>query len=51
MGSEFGRDVARQVANVVGAFFQILAGLVFATGGYPSADITLIQPANYAFVV
>ena len=51
MGRERSADVARQVANVVGAIFHIVAGMLLARGEMPGEDITLIQPSNYAFVV
>jgi hypothetical protein len=51
MGRERSADVARQVANVVGAIFHFMAGMLLARGEMPGEDITLIQPSNYAFVV
>jgi hypothetical protein len=51
MGRERNADVTRQVANVVGAIFHIVAGMLLARGEMPGEDITLIQPSNYAFVV
>jgi hypothetical protein len=50
VGNGIGRDVARQAANVVGAIFHVVAGLFLADGAFPGENITLIQPANYAFV-
>lgn len=44
-------DFARQAANVVGAIFHVVAGLVLASGELPKESITLIQPATYAFVI
>jgi hypothetical protein len=51
VGNGIGRDVARQVANVVGAIFHVVAGLFLADGAFPGENITLIQPANYTFVI
>jgi hypothetical protein len=49
--NRIGRDIARQAANVVGAIFHIVAGMILAQGEMPGEDITLIQPSNYAFIV
>jgi hypothetical protein len=49
--NQIGRDVARQAANVVGAIFHIVAGMILAQGEMPGEDITLIQPSNYAFII
>ena len=51
MGDGIGRDVARQAANVVGAIFQVVAGMILARGEMPGEEITQIQPSNFAFVV
>jgi hypothetical protein len=51
VGNGIGRDVARQAANVVGAIFHVVAGLFLADGAFPGENITVIQPANYAFVI
>lgn len=44
------RDVARQAANVFGALFQVIAGLLLAPE-LSGENHTLIQPAGYAFVI
>ncbi len=51
MGDGLGMDVARQAANVVGAIFQVVAGMILARGEMPGEEITQIQPSNFAFVV
>jgi len=53
---QYGWDVARQIANVVGAVFQALGGAFFVANlsAEPVADegaSTLIDPAGFAFFV
>jgi hypothetical protein len=50
MRDRSGADVARQTVNVLGALFQVFAGLVLA-GTNPGTDAVLIQPSTYAFFV
>ena len=54
MGNEIGRDVARQVANVVGALFQ--AGMTVAASAtiqnvVDEGPRSLVEPALYAFTI
>ncbi len=46
-------DVARQVANVVGAVFQVVAPILSgpAIGRVSQQNSTLVVPADYAFVI
>ena len=53
MSSGIGRDVVRQVANVVGAVFQIAAPIATgpAIGRISDEYSTLVVPADYAFAI
>ena len=54
MGSEFGRDVARQMMNVIGALFQVGATIVASTRIQEVVDSdprSLVEPAGYAFTI
>lgn len=54
MGSEFGRDVARQSANIVGAIFQVgMTTFASATiqGVVDEGPRSLVEPALYAFTI
>ena len=45
------RDLARQVATVVGALFQVLAGAVVPIGAIAKETPSLVIPADYAFAI
>src|SRR5918995_6748786 len=51
MGNEGTRDLARQVATVVGALFQVLAGAIVPIGAIAGETPSLVGPANYAFAI
>src|SRR5918998_4968409 len=53
MSRGIGRDVVRQVANVVGAVFQIAAPIATgpAIGRISDEYSTLVVPADYAFAI
>lgn len=53
MNNAAGRDVARQVANVLGALFQIAVPVFTgpAVGRVSGENPTLVVPAGYAFVI
>jgi len=57
MGNGGKWDLARQLANVVGALFQVVAGaggvllLGLDVGGVSAENGTLVVPADYAFVI
>jgi hypothetical protein len=57
MGTKNGRDLARQVANVAGALFQVMAGyggvllLGLDVGQVSNENSTLVVPAGYAFTI
>jgi hypothetical protein len=45
------RDLPRQVATVVGAVFQILAGAIVPIGAIAKETSSLVIPADYAFAI
>jgi hypothetical protein len=45
------RDLPRQVATVVGALFQVLAGAVVPIGAIAKETPSLVIPADYAFAI
>ena len=51
MGNDAKRDLARQVATVVGALFQVLAGAVVPIGDIAKETPSLVIPADYAFAI
>jgi hypothetical protein len=51
MGNEGTRDLARQVATVVGALFQVLAGAIVPIGAIAGETPSLIIPSDYAFAI
>jgi hypothetical protein len=54
VGSEIGRDVARQAANVVGALFQMgmtAAASTTIQGVVDEGPRSLVEPALYAFTI
>src|SRR5919106_5390209 len=53
MSKGIGRDVVRQVANVLGAIFQIVAPIATgpAIGRISDENSALMVPADYAFVI
>src|SRR3712207_7276028 len=53
MNEGSGRDVVRQVANVVGALFQVGAPVLTgeAVGRVSAENSTLVVPADYAFSI
>src|ERR671911_1079792 len=51
MGNEGTRDLARQVATVVGALFQVLAGAIVPIGAIAGETPSLIIPVDYAFAI
>ncbi len=57
MGTSDRLDIARQVANVAGALFQVVAGaggvllLGLDVGAVSAENGTLVVPADYAFVI
>ena len=44
-------DLARQVATVVGALFQVLAGAIVPIGAIAKETPSLVIPADYAFAI
>jgi hypothetical protein len=53
MSRRVGRDVVRQVANVLGAIFQVAAPIATgpAIGRISDENSTLVVPADYAFAI
>src|SRR5918995_5038484 len=51
MSNDGKRDVARQVATVVGALFQVLAGAIVPIGAIAGETPSLIIPSDYAFAI
>src|ERR671913_29002 len=51
MGNDGNRDLARQVATVVGALFQILAGAIVPIGAIAGETPSLVRPSDYAFAI
>jgi hypothetical protein len=49
--SNANRDLARQVATVVGALFQVLAGALVPIGAIAKETPSLVIPADYAFAI
>jgi hypothetical protein len=49
MGNDDKRDLARQVATVLGALFQILAGAIVPIGAIAGRTPSLVIPGDYAF--
>jgi hypothetical protein len=45
------RDLPRQVATVVGALFQVLAGAIVPIGAIAKETPSLVIPADYAFAI
>jgi hypothetical protein len=52
MGNAGKRDLARQVATIVGALFQVLAGVIVPIAQIAEEDPpSLVAPPNYAFAI
>ena len=52
MGNNVKRDLARQVATIVGALFQVLAGAIVPIAQIVEEDPpSLVAPPNYAFAI
>ncbi len=51
MGNVGRRDLARQVATVVGALFQVLAGAIVPIAAIAGETPSLAVPADYAFAI
>jgi hypothetical protein len=51
MGNNGKRDLARQVATVVGALFQVLAGAIVPIGAIAKETPSLVIPSDYAFAI
>ena len=51
MGNNGNRDLARQVATVVGALFQMLAGAIVPIGSIAGQTPSLVIPSTYAFAI
>ena len=51
MGNAGNRDLARQVATVVGALFQMLAGAIVPIGSIAGQTPSLVIPSTYAFAI
>jgi hypothetical protein len=49
MGNDGKRDLARQVATVLGALFQVLAGTIVPIGAIAGGTPSLVAPADYVF--
>jgi len=46
MGNDGKRDLARQVATVLGALFQVLAGTIVPIGAIAGGTLSLVAPAD-----
>ena len=51
MGNDGKRDLARQVATVVGALFQVLAGAIVPIAAIAGDAPSLVGPVDYAFAI
>ena len=51
MSNDAKRDLPRQVATVVGAVFQVLAGAIVPIGAIAKETPSLVIPADYAFAI
>ena len=51
MSNNTKRDLPRQVATVVGAVFQVLAGAIVPIGAIAKETPSLVIPADYAFAI
>ena len=51
MGNDRKRDLSRQVATLVGALFQILAGAIVPIAAIAGDTPSLVGPVNYAFAI
>jgi len=51
VGNNGKRDLARQVATVVGALFQVLAGAIVPIAAIAGATPSLVIPSTYAFAI
>ena len=51
MSNDAKRDLPRQVATVVGALFQVLAGAIVPIGAIAKETPSLVIPADYAFAI
>jgi hypothetical protein len=51
MGKDGKRDLARQVATIVGALFQVLAPVIVPIGAIAGETPSLVMPADYAFAI
>jgi hypothetical protein len=51
MSNDGKRDLARQVATVVGALFQMLAGAIVPIGAIAGQTPSLVRPSDYAFAI
>ncbi len=53
MGNVAARDLLRQVANVIGAIFQVAVPILTgpAIGRVSDENRSLVVPADYAFVI
>jgi hypothetical protein len=51
MGNDAKRDLARRVAIVVGALFQVLAGAIVPIAAIADDTPSLVGPSRYAFAI
>src|ERR671921_2875311 len=51
MGNDRKRDLSRQVATLVGALFQVLAGAIVPIAAFAGATPSLVRPVDYAFAI
>ena len=51
MGNDGKRDLARPVAAVAGALFQMLAGAIVPIGAIAGETPSLVVPSDYAFAI
>ena len=51
MANDAKRDLSRQVATIVGAFFQVLAGAIVPIAAIAGDTPSLVGPVDYAFAI
>ena len=51
MGNDVKQDLSRQMATVVGALFQVLAGAIVPIGAIAGDTPSLVRPSDYAFTI
>ena len=51
MGNDRKRDLSRQVATIVGALFQVLAGAIVPIAAIAGDTPSLVRPVDYAFAI